>query len=819
MNTLRRLLATLMDGRTAGRKRVRPSRLRLERLGGEFLESRFALAADLTLGVDGITVTNAALVPGVPTAVRASVSGTTVSLSWAAPSSNGGAAITQYIVQWSTNGGATVASTRQTFSTSLATQLTNVPYGTTYVLRVAAANSVGWGAYSPWSNDVTAATVPGDATGLLATPGDGRVTVSWTPPTDNGGAAITDYTVQYALSTGNYTAFPDGTSTATSITVSGLTNGTTYRFRVLSTNRIGSSYSSVVSATPVAVPGPVRNPTISTGDSRVGLSWVAPLSDGGRAISDYAIQYALLGRPLAGDSNRDGLVDVLDISTLMSGGKFDSGLPASWEEGDFNADGVLDVLDVSELSAGGLFDKGDYVSLTAPSWKTLQRAASTATSATIPGLVNNSFYVVRVAATNQIGSGPWSTTLGPVMPVVPAMAPDAPTGVVASPGDTSATLSWTAPASNRSPITGYSIQYSNNGGSTWVTVPLTASVSTSASVVGLVNGSSYVFRVAAVNAIGTSPYSALSNAVVPIGVPTAPGMPTGVAATPGDAVAQLTWVAPASNGSPISDYTIQYSSNGGSTWTTFAHGASALTSATVAGLANGTTYVFRVAAVNGVGTSAFSLPSSPVTPAGITAPSAPGNVSGVAGDRSVSLTWTAPTSNGGSTITDYVIQYSSNNGTSWVTLSDGVSTVRSAVIAGLTNGTSYIFRVAASNSVGVGSYSAVTASLVPATVPFQGGNLTVAAGVVPSQVVLQWFAPTDNGGSPVTGYAFQSSIDGGTTWGPWPATLITPTASGSRLQYTVNGLSIGTQYWFRVAPINRVGMGNWITSVGITPLG
>jgi hypothetical protein len=819
MNTLRRLLATLMDGRTAGRKRLRPPCLRLERLGGEFLESRFALAADLTLGVDGITVTNAALVPGVPTAVRASVSGTTVSLSWAAPSSNGGAAITQYVVQWSTNGGATVASTRQTFSTSLGTQLTNVPYGTTYVLRVAAANSVGWGAYSPWSNDVTAATVPGDATGLLATPGDGRVTVSWTPPTDNGGAAITDYTVQYALSTGNYTAFPDGTSTATSITVSGLTNGTTYRFRVLSTNRIGSSYSSVVSATPVAVPGPVRSPTISTGDSRVGLSWVAPLSDGGRAISDYAIQYALLGRPLAGDSNRDGLVDVLDISTLMSGGKFDSGLPASWEEGDFNADGVLDVLDVSELSAGGLFDKGDYVSLTAPSWTTLQRAASTATSATIPGLVNNSFYVVRVAATNQIGSGPWSTTLGPVMPVVPAMAPDAPTGVVASPGDTSATLSWTAPASNRSPITGYSIQYSNNGGSTWVTVPLTASVSTSASVVGLVNGSSYVFRVAAVNAIGTSPYSALSNAVVPIGVPTAPGTPTGVAATPGDAVAQLTWVAPASNGSPISDYTIQYSSNGGSTWTTFARGASALTSATVAGLANGTTYVFRVAAVNGVGTSVFSQPSSPVTPVGITAPSAPGNVSGVAGDRSVSLTWTAPTSNGGSTITDYVIQYSSNNGTSWVTLSDGVSTVRSAVIAGLTNGTSYIFRVAASNSVGVGSYSASTASLVPATVPFQGGNLTVAAGVVPTQVVLQWFAPTDNGGSPVTGYAFQSSIDGGTTWGPWPATLITPTASGSRLQYTVNGLSIGTQYWFRVAPINRVGMGNWITSVGITPLG
>jgi hypothetical protein len=94
-----------------------------------------------------------------------------------------------------------------------------------------------------------------------------------------------------------------------------------------------------------------------------------------------------------------------------------------------------------------------------------------------------------------------------------------------------------------------------------------------------------------------------------------PGTPTSLAATAGNAQATLSWTAPADNGSPaITDYAVQFSSDSGSTWSTFADGTSTTTSATVTGLTNGTAYVFRVAATNSAGTGAYTAASSSVTP-------------------------------------------------------------------------------------------------------------------------------------------------------------------------------------------------------------
>jgi len=94
-----------------------------------------------------------------------------------------------------------------------------------------------------------------------------------------------------------------------------------------------------------------------------------------------------------------------------------------------------------------------------------------------------------------------------------------------------------------------------------------------------------------------------------------PAAPTSVTATPGNTQATVSWTAPTALALPITNYTLQYSSNSGSSWTTFTRSASTATSATVTGLTNGTAYVFRVAAVNGVGTGAYTAASSAVTPA------------------------------------------------------------------------------------------------------------------------------------------------------------------------------------------------------------
>jgi hypothetical protein len=94
-----------------------------------------------------------------------------------------------------------------------------------------------------------------------------------------------------------------------------------------------------------------------------------------------------------------------------------------------------------------------------------------------------------------------------------------------------------------------------------------------------------------------------------------PAAPTSVTATGGNAQATVSWTAPAALSIlPITDYTVQFSSNSGSSWASFTRAASTATSATVTGLTNGTAYVFRVAAVNALGTGAYSTASSAVTP-------------------------------------------------------------------------------------------------------------------------------------------------------------------------------------------------------------
>ncbi|MFG1886138.1 fibronectin type III domain-containing protein [Micromonospora sp. NPDC049102] len=181
--------------------------------------------------------------------------------------------------------------------------------------------------------------------------------------------------------------------------------------------------------------------------------------------------------------------------------------------------------------------------------------------------------------------------------------PAAPTAVA---GVTSATVSWTAPASNGSPITSYLITPIRDG----VTQPtLTFDASTtSRTLTGLTAGSSYAFRVAAVNAFGTGAASPASAAVVPY---TLPGAPTITSVTGGTTAARLSWTTPANGSSPITGYTVTPYVNGvAQTPQTFTGTA---TTQLVTGLTGGTTYTFRVAAINAAGTGPQSAPSASVT--------------------------------------------------------------------------------------------------------------------------------------------------------------------------------------------------------------
>ncbi|MFM8852262.1 MAG: fibronectin type III domain-containing protein, partial [Acidimicrobiaceae bacterium] len=227
-------------------------------------------------------------------------------------------------------------------------------------------------------------------------------------------------------------------------------------------------------------------------------------------------------------------------------------------------------------------------------------------------------------------------------------------------------LTWSAPSLNGgSAVTDYLVEYTTDVNSGYTLFDDGVSTSTTATVTGLTNGTSYFFRVKAVNSIGTGqPSGVASGAPWAIVVPSAP-VDVRVTNIELNQIA-LSWSAPVSDGgSSVSDYLIEYSSNSGLIWATFADPTSTIRSTTVTGLVNATSYIFRVSAINISGTGAASTATTAVAP-GI--PSAPCCVNDVSiGPRRVAIQWGAPTFNGGSELTNYIIEYSKNNCTTWTT--------------------------------------------------------------------------------------------------------------------------------------------------------
>ena len=110
------------------------------------------------------------------------------------------------------------------------------------------------------------------------------------------------------------------------------------------------------------------------------------------------------------------------------------------------------------------------------------------------------------------------------------------------------------------------------------------------------------------------------------------------------------------------------------------------------------------------------------TPSSATAPASPSAVSVVAGSGSATVSWTAPTDNGGADLTGYVVEYSKDDGAHWTSVPEK-STSTSAVITGLSGGVPYVFRVAAVNSAGTSGYSASSAAVTPSAT---ASRLTIA---------------------------------------------------------------------------------------------
>jgi PKD repeat protein len=385
-----------------------------------------------------------------------------------------------------------------------------------------------------------------------------------------------------------------------------------------------------------------------------------------------------------------------------------------------------------------------YKKSSEPSFSVYPDGGGSATEALLTGLEKGKNYEFIVSAVNDIGSGSDSSRVS----AIPMTIPNKVMNLQAEGDNRNVFLSWSAPSDDGgSPITDYIVEYKRSSDASFSVYPDGGGSATGATLTGLTEGTSYHFRVAAINDVGKGPISD-STTTTPMNTPSKVTNVRPI--TKDDGQISLSWTAPPDGGSRITDYIVEYKKSSEPSFDVYSHEESALTGITLTDLVEGVSYDFRVSAVNFVGTGPQSDPVSTTplgTPSQVTNVKANTNSNG-----DIVLSWSAPF-DGGSPITDYIVEYKRSPDFSFSVYDDGVSTSTGATLTGFIEGVKYDFRVSADNNVGTGLESYITNIVVPIgpkpPVPIIDAPIF---GVEGSDVHFSAIGSYDQDGGTITGY-------------------------------------------------------------------
>ncbi|XP_071854761.1 twitchin-like isoform X8 [Apostichopus japonicus] len=572
--------------------------------------------------------------------------------------------------------------------------------------------------------------------------------LTWQAPADDGGSPITNYTVEKREVGEDYWSKVSSFIMDPEFVVPKLNKGTEYAFRVRAENQHGANSPNLMSEpvlakNPYDEPGAPGEPKILSYDKdRCELQWTEPDSDGGDKIIGYTVERKEMRSNRWVKVNKDPLPDTTyTVMKLSEGRQYQFRIYAENRAGPGHPSRETETMTAKPEFESPRIDKDSFalkditvragepytikVPLTGSpeptvTWDKDNRDIKESKTLTVE--TNERETVINNSSSAREDSGKYKLTLENkigidthTIKVTVVDKPTVPKGPIDCSDFTkeSVRLTWREPEDDGGvPITGYTVEKKDAKKDNW-----SEAIRNTPSLSGVVNnltyGKDYVFRVVAVNSIGSSPplEGRPTKVKLPFDEPDASSAPVVEAIDKSSAT--LAWSPPASDGgSPVTGYHVEMKSPGSKEWTRVNPFPIRESGYVVPNLKEGQEYQFRVLAENEAGEGKPSRSSEPVVakdpilPAD--SPSRP-NVDKVKKD-SVALSWTKPVNDGGSKVTDYIVEKKSPGG-EFEPIMEVPARETQAVVPDLVEGEDYEFRIRAKTEVGPGKPS----SAVPVT--------------------------------------------------------------------------------------------------------
>ncbi len=689
-------------------------------------------------------------------------------ISWAPPYSDGGSRVKSYIIEAREARRANWYQIDVIDASENSFKINDLIENNSYYFRVSAKNSIGQGEALESDTPVVIkrpAGCPDSPFPLLVTDVQSdSCTLEWKAPAWTGGEDLKGYKIEMRLGDGkDWRVVKDLIEpNLKTYTVQNLDEGNEYYFRISSFNSIGASKPlelnrPVIPKKQVSVPAPPSGPItpLTVNKNSISIQWGPPKHDGGAPLTRYVIYARELTKQ---NWSRVGIVDPETFSYQ------------------------------------------------------------------IENLTENNEYHFRIVAENSVGASDHLQTQEPIKAKSPYDVPSKPTGPlsVTKLTDSSATVSWNRPQSDGgSAITGYLIKRRDIKRPVWVKCGRVSADTYSINIRDLVEGSEYVVQVFAENSEGLSEALELDEPVRPKRKVDVPQPPASFECIGVDSdQATLQWEPVLKDGGlPVKSYTIEVCEKGklakGETrsWKVLKENIPLInTSYIVNDLDEGHEYLFRISAVNEKGMGEPKSIEKPVVPRQkVQPPSSPTGPLKVVSqeDGEVTISWNGSQNNGGSELTNYIIEVRDALKSGWTQVASVNPFTNQYKITGLNENSEYYIRVKAQNEANLTSQPLELESslLVKSqySAPSAPKDLKLVS-VGKDRVTLE-FKPSENdGGLGVRSYIIEKRDSNRVTW--IKAGKVKPKLDDDHNEHykcEIDELMPGSSYYFRVVAENSRG--------------